>query len=297
MRIFATRLASGNPYELDEFGHLYLPGVPRMALAGLNVDEASVRLKAEIALESFGLFVTLLPLEPTGLDALEPFGYSLFDREAGITFEPAVDLPAPTQYVLGPGDNLEVQLFGNENSEYFLESSREGTLNLPAIGPIVIGGLTFAEGRTVISERVAEQMIGVRVSVTLGELRSIRIFVLGDVERPGSYAVGGLSTMTNALFQSGGVKTIGSLRSIELKRGGETISTLDLYYLLLRGDTSGDARLEPGDVIFVPPVGDTVSIGGEVRRPAIYEILGGETIADAIQASGGPTALGRYVSS
>ncbi len=121
--------------------------------------------------------------------------------------------------------------------------------------------------RDTINERVAQQMIGVRASITLGELRSIRVFVLGDVVRPGSYTVSGLATITNALFASGGVKPIGSLRNIALRRDGDTVATLDLYDLLLRGDTRGDVRLQPGDAIFVPPVGPT-------RRPSTARCAG-----------------------
>jgi protein involved in polysaccharide export with SLBB domain len=133
-------------------------------------------------------------------------------------------------------------------------------------------------------------MIGVRSSITLGELRSSRVFVLGDVERPGSYTVGGLSTVTNALFAGGGVKTIGSLRNIALRRDGATVVTLDLYDLLLRGDTRGDARLRSGDAIFVPPVGSTVIVSGEVRRPAIYELKDERTVGAIVALAGGLTA-------
>ena len=110
--------------------------------------------------------------------------------------------------------------------------------------------------------------------MSIGDLRSIRVFVLGEAERPGSYTVSGLATITNALFASGGVKPIGSLRNIQLKRNGRVVQALDLYDLLLNGDTSGDVRLLPGDVIFIPPVGSTVGVTGEIRRPAIYELKG-----------------------
>jgi protein involved in polysaccharide export with SLBB domain len=137
--------------------------------------------------------------------------------------------------------------------------------------------------------RVRDQMIGTQVSIGIGELRSIRVFVLGDAQMPGSYTVSGLSTITNALFASGGVKEIGSLRNIELKRNGATVSRLDLYDLLLRGDSRGDARLLPGDVIFIPPVGATISLAGEVRRPAIYELKDEASVADLIRLGGGLT--------
>src|SRR6202167_6680035 len=121
----------------------------------------------------------------------------------------------------------------------------------------------------------------------MGDLRAIRVFVLGEAATPGSYTVGGRSPMTNALFVSGGVKKIGSLRNIELKRNGRLITTLDLYDLLLRGNTSGDQQLLPGDVIFIPPIGNTVSVYGSVRRPAIYELKNEKTAEQAIDIAGG----------
>src|SRR5262249_1426468 len=202
-------------------------------------------------------------------------------------FVPPTDIPVPLNYVVGPGDTVNVQLFGNQNQDYRFTVSRDGTITFPEIGPVNVAGLTFEQLRDAVTQRVSEQMIGVRASVTLGELRSIRVFVLGDVTRPGSYLVGSLSTMTNALYASGGVKTVGSLRNVALIRGGNTISTLDLYDLLLRGDTRADARLMSGDAIFVPPVGATVAVDGEVRRPAIYEIKGERSVSGLVTLAGG----------
>ncbi len=286
LREFRERLLDGNPYRLDSSGQLYLPGVPTIGLNGLNVVETMVRLEAEASLRIFDILVTPLPLEPMGIDALEPFGYEIF-RGTPSTFAPETDIPAPVNYVVGPGDTINVQLFGNQNIEYFLTVSRDGTVNFPQIGPVNVSGLTFTEVRNVLTERVTEQMIGVRASITLGELRSIRVFVLGEVERPGSYSVSSLATITNALLTSGGVRRIGSLRNVRLMRDGEVISTLDLYELLLRGDTRNDVRLQPGDAIFVPPVGQTIAVDGEVRRPAIYELRNERTVAEIVSLAGG----------
>jgi protein involved in polysaccharide export with SLBB domain len=288
-REFRQRLANANPYELDRFGVLYLPGVPAIPLAGLNVEEATIRVAAEPFLSDFLITMTRLPLSPVGLEALKPFGYEIFEGVPS-AFAPATDIPVPFDYVIGPGDTVYVQLFGNQNVEYFLEVSREGVINFPEIGPLTVSGLSFSDLRDLINERVSEQLIGVRASTTLGELRSIRIFVLGEVERPGSYTVSGLSTMTNALFASGGIKEIGSMRSIALVRNGDTVTTLDLYDLLLRGNTSGDARLQPGDVIFVRPVGETIAVDGEVRRPAIYELRNERTVDAVVALAGGLNA-------
>jgi polysaccharide export outer membrane protein len=205
-------------------------------------------------------------------------------------FQPSTDIPVPVDYVIGPGDTVNVQLFGNQNQDYRFPVSRDGTVTFPGIGPVVVAGMTYEQLRDAITQRVQEQMIGVRASVTLGELRSIRVFVLGDVVKPGSYLVSGLSTMINALYTSGGVKPVGSLRKVALMRGGNTISTLDLYDLLLRGDTRADARLMAGDAIFVPPVGGTIAVDGEVRRPAIYELKGERSVSDLIALAGGLTA-------
>jgi polysaccharide export outer membrane protein len=222
---------------------------------------------------------------------LEQFGYDLF-AGTPTTFAPATDIPIPSDYIVGPGDNIQVQLFGKENAEYDLVVSREGQLRFPGIGPVSVAGLRFDELKQNLQDRISRQMIGVKANITMGTLRSIRIFVLGDAIRPGSYTVSALSNMTNALFVSGGIEPIGSLRNIQLKRSGKVITTLDLYDLLLKGDTSGDKRLLPGDVIFIPPIGNTIGVGGEVKRPAIYELKQDQTIEDALQFAGGflPTA-------
>ena len=222
---------------------------------------------------------------------LKQFGYDLFAGQP-TTFAPATDIPVPATYVIGPGDTVMVQLFGKENAEYSLLVNREGVLNFPELGPIPVAGLTFQEMKQALLDRISNQMIGVKASITMGPLRSIRVFVLGDAWRPGSYVVSGLSTITHALFVSGGVRTIGSLRDIQLKRNGEVVRHLDLYDLLLDGDTSGDERLLPGDVIFVPPIGKTAGIGGEVRRPAIYELKDESTVGQLVEMAGGflPTA-------
>jgi len=219
-------------------------------------------------------------------EPLEQFGYSLFRGEPS-TFAPVTEIPVPVGYVIGPGDTLHVQLYGKENAEYSLTVNREGMISFPRIGPVSVAGLDFEQVRQELRQRVSEQLIGVNVSISLGRLRSMRVFVLGDVRHPGAYTVSSLSTMTNALFVSGGVHPMGSLRRVQLKRNGERVGTLDLYDLLLEGDTSSDQRLRPGDVIFVPPIGPTVGIAGEVRRPAIYELKGETSVSQALELAGG----------
>jgi protein involved in polysaccharide export with SLBB domain len=284
-------LRGAKTYQLNDRGMLVFPGIASIRLAGLSEEEAASRLIAEEALRIFEADILYLPLAVTGQDALEPFGYLLF-KGVPVTFAPATDIPVPADYVVGPGDEVRVQLFGSVDENYSLVVNRDGSVNFPDIGPVDVAGLSFADMREVLQARVAEQMIGVRASITLGELRSIRVFVLGDVNRPGSFTVSSLSTMTNALFVSGGVHPIGSLRNVQLKRKGKVVGRLDLYDLMLRGDNSNDARLQPGDVIFIPPIGSTVAIGGSVRRPAIYELRQEKTLGEVIELAGGflPTA-------
>ena len=219
---------------------------------------------------------------------LKPFGYDLF-RSAPTTFAPATDIPVPADYVIGPGDTFEVLLVGERGGRYRLVVGRDGVVNFPELGPIAVARLRFEAARDLLEQRVAEQMIGMRASISMGALRSIQVFVLGEAESPGSYTVSGLSTITNALLVSGGAKTIGSLRNIQLKRAGQIVGRIDLYDMLLDGDTSADQRLQPGDVIFIPPVGTTVAVTGAVRRPAIYEVKEGALAAEMLYLSGGLT--------
>jgi polysaccharide biosynthesis/export protein len=264
--------------------------MPPINLTGLTDVQAGQLLNADPRLSGLQFVVTLLPIEPVGIEALKPFGYDIFGGEMPTTFAPATDIPVPSDYRIGPGDNVTVELFGKKSARYLLVVSREGTLNVPEFGPIEVTGLRFDEMRSEIERRVSGQMIGVRASVTMGELRSVRIFVVGDVKRPGAYTVSSLSTITNALFASGGVSPIGSLRNIQLKRGGASVANLDLYDLLLRGDTSKDLQLRQNDAIFVPPVSSTASVAGQVRRPAIYEFRDGATLGQILELAGGMNA-------
>jgi protein involved in polysaccharide export with SLBB domain len=292
---FRKLILANNPYQLSHSGVLEIPGLPAIPLAGLTAIEATRRLSVDPDFKDFAVKLTLLRLVPSGDQALKPFGYDLF-KGSPTTFAPVSDIQVPADYVVGPGDTLEVQLYGNEPAIYELTVQRDGRINFPKLGPIMVSNMSFDAARAAIEHRVSQQLIGSRVSVTMGDLRSIRVFVLGEAEKPGSYTVSGLSTVTNALFVSGGVKKIGSLRNIQLKRDGRLVTTLDLYDLLLNGDTRNDRQLLPGDVIFIPPIGKTVSVDGAVKRPAIYELKDGEdSAAEAVDIAGGllPDADGK----
>jgi protein involved in polysaccharide export with SLBB domain len=280
------RLLERNPYRLNRNGELLLPGFAAMPLAGLSEEQASLRLMAEPGLQKLVIDVTLLPLEKSGTAALKPFGYDLF-KQSPSTFAPITNVPVPADYVIGSGDQLEVQLYGNQNRTLRLKVGPDGNISFPEIGPINVGGQRFSVVKSELEDRVARQMIGVRANVSMGDVRSIRVFVLGEVTRPGTYTVSGLASMTSAIFAAGGVLPIGSLRDVQLKRGGAIVRRLDLYDLLIRGDTRDDAKLLPGDVIFVPPIGPTAAIDGQVRRPAIYELRGPTNAIDGVELAGG----------
>ena len=289
----ALRRVSGkSAFTLDESGSLLFPGLGSVPLLGLTESDIEHRLGAAPFLEDFEIEARLLAVEAVGKAALKPFGYGLFAGEGGSLSVPRSG-PVPPDYVLGPGDGVRVQLFGKVNGIYELEVTRDGVLNLPEMGPLPVAGLRFSSFREELQARVGETLIGTQVSVTMGLLRRIRVFVLGDVKRPGSYVVSGLSTISSALYHSGGISEVGTLRGIELKRGGRRVATRDLYELLLSGDTSQDRRLQPGDVIFVPPVGWTVGVGGAVKRPGIYEVPAGSSVGEAVRLAGGlsPTAF------
>lgn len=284
-----SELQGSNFYELDDNGVLELPGLRDIPLRGLTADAIMARLGAERALEPFDITVSILQTEVSGAAALEPFGYDIFEA-TDADFDPALSGPVPADFVLGTGDIVRVQLYGNVNNSYELEVTRDGTLNLPELGPMTVSGLRFSEFRNDIEQRVQQMLIGTQVSVTMGALRTIRVFVLGDVNRPGSYVVSSLATISSALYRSGGISDVGTLRDIQLKRQGSLVTRFDLYDLLLEGDTSDDVQLRQGDVIFVPPIGTTIGVGGEVRRPAIYETRRDLTLGAAIRLAGGLSA-------
>lgn len=284
-RLRKALLPTTQVFVLDTSGALVLEHVGRIVLAGLNEDEAAARIAAEPVFNELFVSVRLLPIEPE----LKPFGRDIFTASPK-RLTPPTDIPVPPDYVVGPGDTVIVQMYGKDNAEHELMVTREGMLPFPGIGPIPVAGKKFSQVQKELQERARRQLIGARVSVSLGRLRTVRIFVLGEVERPGSYPVSGLATLTNALLASGGVKRHGSLRDVQLKRDGQIVARMDLYDLLLRGDNHADARVLAGDVIFVPPAGPTVGVGGRVRRPAIYEIKDEKTLADMLALAGGVLA-------
>jgi polysaccharide biosynthesis/export protein len=278
-----------NPYQLSPDGTLSLPDLAPIELLGLTQAQATLRLAVMPDFQYLQVRITLLPLEKTGEQALKPFGYDVFAQQASLysATSPLSNVPVPSNYVVGPGDAIEVQLYGNKNETYQLIVGRDGRVNFPELGPISVGGQLFTTVQGLIESRVARQMIGVHASVTMAQTRYMEVFVMGDAFAPGVYTVSGLGTMTSALYAAGGIAKTGSLRGVQLIRDGKVVDTLDLYDLLIHGSTANDGKLLQGDVVFVPPVGRTVAVDGEVQRPAIYELKNETTPAQTIALAGG----------
>lgn len=217
---------------------------------------------------------------------LKPFGFDFFSEAAVRVVTDRKDGPVPLKYRIGPGDEVKLLLWGRINAQYDLTVDRDGKITIPQIGPLFVAGMTFEEMSKLIIKQ-SEQVVGTNVDIAMGALKTIQIFVLGDVKRPGSYTIGSFATITDALLLAGGPTEIGSLRHVQLKRKGQLITTFDLYDLLLKGDKSKDVTLMAGDVVFVPVTELMVGIAGNVRRPAIYELRGRNDLESIIELAGG----------
>lgn len=227
---------------------------------------------------------------------LEPFGADFFKEAAVKVITERTDIPVPAKYVIGPGDEVKILLWGRVNAYYTLKVDRDGKITIPQIGPVTVAGMTFEEMSKKLIE-LSENIVGANIDVTLGSLRTIPIFVLGDVRRPGAYTIGAFATITDALLLAGGPNEIGSVRRIELRRQNKLHTVFDLYDLLLKGDKSKDVILQAGDIIFVPVVGPLVGVCGNVRRPAIYELKDRHDLETLIEMAGGilPTGYAQQV--
>jgi len=272
-----TRPQSGGPTlaapELDELSRIE---------AGFNLDP--VRQQQSGAQRSVQ--------DPTYLGPfgtpLRQYGYSMFAANVS-TFAPVDDIPVGPDYVLGPGDDLSINVWGAVDSTLIRTVDRNGRIVLPKVGDLRIWGLTFSQADRLIRDELARYFRGFQASVTMGRLRTVSVHVVGEVCQPGVYTLSSLSTVTNALYSAGGPTKLGSLREVRLLRSNVQVARIDLYDFLQRGDRTRDYRLESGDTIFVPTVGDVVAVAGEVKRPAIYEVSSGTRLADVVGLAGGVT--------
>ena len=279
-----------------------VPAPPR--IAGGSRIAPNIRTGSAGPVEAAGAeAATLLPPEPPAPptdfqrfvassigEILPIFGASLFER-VPTTFAPLDRVPVTADYVVGPGDQILLRAWGQVNLDLELTVDRAGAVFVPQAGNMNVAGLQFQQLSAYLRSQLGRVFRNFDLDVNLGQLRSIQIFVVGEVRRPGTYTVSSLSTLVNALFASGGPSNQGSMRHIQLKRGADIVTEFDLYDLLLNGDKSKDARLLPGDVVYFPPSGPRAAVGGSVRTPAIYELKGGNKVADLIQMAGGLSAV------
>jgi protein involved in polysaccharide export with SLBB domain len=230
-------------------------------------------------------------------EMLPIFGRDFFQRVPS-TFAPADQIPELTDYIVGPGDQILVRLWGPTSFNGQLTVDSSGSIYVPQVGAIHVAGLRVDELQNHISSDIQQTFRNFNLSVNLGHLRSIQVYVVGEARRPGAYTVSSLSTVLNVLFVSGGPNVQGSLRQIQVRRAGKTVATLDLYDLLLRGDKTQDIRLQPDDTIFIPAAGPQAALAGSVRHPAVYELHGETTVDALLQLAGGftPTASTTQIS-
>jgi polysaccharide export outer membrane protein len=225
---------------------------------------------------------------------LHVFGMDVFSRRT-TQFNPVLTGPVGPDYRLGPGDQLNLILTGDVELAYQLDVTREGYVVIPDVGQVFVNGLTLGQLRDELYTRLGKVYSGVKrtpnatthFDVSLGALRTNQVYVVGDVQRPGAYQVSSVATILEALYDAGGPAESGSFRSVIVRRGGKEVGAFDLYRYLTAGETPVELRLEEGDVVFVPPVGIQVALRGEVRHPALYELLPGEGLPDLVRYAGG----------
>jgi len=222
---------------------------------------------------------------------LHQFGYDFFRNSSQLAGN-ADMLPVGSDYIIGPGDTLNINLWGSVNARHELTVDRNGEIMIPKVGNLKVWGLSHEQVKDAVNKAIGRYYKNYEMSLTLGRLRSIQVFVVGEVEAPGGYPVSSIATVINALAAAGGPTRNGSLRGIRISRNGQPPLEVDLYDMFLSGDRSKDVRLQNGDTIFVPVIGPVVAVAGEVRRPAIYEIKGSATLPEVLKMAGGIAASG-----
>jgi polysaccharide export outer membrane protein len=234
-------------------------------------------------------------LDDQSSDELPIFGMRFFAGQA-TSFTPIGDLPVSADYIVSPGDEVNIQVYGKLNEQYELLVRRDGTINIPNLGPFSVVGKRFSQVREELHSKFQQQIIGAQIAVSMGELHAMQIYVLGDARQPGAYQLSSLATATQAIIAAGGIADSGSLRRIQVRRGNRLIAEVDLYDLLLHGKRGGDIRLQTGDAVFIAPAGPRVEVDGEVLRPAIYELADRETSVSEVLAYAGGSLPSAYAS-
>jgi protein involved in polysaccharide export with SLBB domain len=257
-------------------------------------DPHVLRVPAPYNLRSLRDLYTQIPQDS---NKLKRFGSEVFlnhdtpsSTATGLgTHNMPIDLPVGPDYVLGTGDGLTINIWGGVSQSVTRVIDREGKIVLPEAGSLVIAGLTLQHAQSTIEDALKQQFRNARVDITIARLRSVRVYVVGDVQRPGAYDISSLSTPLNALYAAGGPTSVGSLRIVQHYRGKMLLREVDLYDFLLHGMRMDDERLEAGDTLLVPPAGQQVAIFGMVKRPAIYELKGNSSLAEMLEDAGGVT--------
>lgn len=241
----------------------------------------------------YDMYLQATPRPP----ALERFGMQIFQNGTRDLQAIPMDLPVGPEYVLGPGDAIAVDLWGGVSRRFYEVVDREGRISLPEVGPLLVAGRSLADVQQSVQRTLRTQFRDVSADVSLARLRTIRVYVVGDVVRPGAYDIGSLSTPLNALFSAGGPTARGSLRILKHLRGNQLVQEVDVYDLLLHGVKGDMQRLENGDTVMVPPLGPEITLEGMVRRPAVYEQKDEKSLADVTDLAGGllPGATLRHI--
>lgn len=228
-------------------------------------------------------------------DGIKVFGRDIF-YSSNLTFEPSMNIATPTDYRLGPGDQVVIEVWGASEANIVQKVTPDGYISIPDVGPIAVNGLTVQAASNRIRAKLSKIYSGMKtanvdlstnVKVSLGQIRTIQVNIMGEVARPGTYALSSFSTVFHALYKAGGVSPIGSLRNIKVVRGGRTVATIDVYDYILQGRSHTDIRLQEGDVILASPYEALVMIQGKIKRPMYYEMKSSESIATLINYAGG----------
>ncbi|MGI4758793.1 MAG: SLBB domain-containing protein [Janthinobacterium lividum] len=306
----APSCASANVAQQQQQQDLNLNGQQTLPASGLGqrpasnnslyVDQAGTDDNASRAGQRNALQQKFPPDPPTDLqrlarsatgETLPVFGRDLFQNVPS-TFAPGDQIAVPADYIVGPGDEVLLRIWGPEAFNSQLTVDRSGSIYVPKVGAIHVAGLRFDDLQQQITASVNRVYRNYNLTVNLGRLRSIQIYVVGEARQPGAYTVSSLSTVLNALFASGGPSVRGSMRHIQIRRGSTVLPEFDLYDLVLRGDKTRDTHLEAGDTIFIPAVGPQIALGGSVRHPALYELKADSTLQDVLDLAGGFSAVG-----
>ena len=280
------------------YGNSQLPSNPQLAGSTGYAGPGQNGLQQPLTQGQPMPYVNLPSLQDLYTQALPPdenlrrFGSDVFMFGSGNSDSLPMDLPAGADYVLGPGDELAINIWGSQPQTLNGLIDRQGQIALPSVGAVRVAGLTIAMGEEAIRKALQAQFKDVHVELSLGRVHTVRVYVVGDVQRPGAYDISSLSTPLNALYAAGGPTSQGSLRVARHYRGDNLVREVDLYDLLLRGIRSDVERLLPGDTILVPPVGPQVTVAGMVRRPAVYELKGTENLKDVVDMAGGVMVAG-----